>query len=57
MMRISLYLTEIIYLKIYILERVDCITFFDVRTQLNNRIQQYPDIKCTYKTKPLKIDC
>ena len=25
--------------------------------KLNDHIQQYYDIKCMYKTEPLKIDC
>ena len=36
--QISVNLTERIYLKTYIIERVGCITFFEVRTKLNNHI-------------------
>ena len=28
-----------------------------VRTKLNNHIRLYSDLKCTYETEPLKIDC
>ena len=40
----------------YILISIFIITFFDVRTELNNHILQCFDIKCMYNIEPLKTN-
>ena len=52
------------YTNVYIYTYTFCslisiciITFFDVRTKLNNHILQYYDLKFTYEIKPLQIYC
>ena len=50
------FLLVLIIFKIYILDILDCIILFDIRTKINDHNQKKFHLKCTYDTRPLKLN-